>query len=218
MAIRILIADDHRLLRAGLKALLSSDANLEVVGEATTGAEALQAVITLRPDIALMDIGMAGNEGLEATREVISTVPETRVVILTMHEDSAMLKESLRAGASGYVIKRAAESELIDAIYAVQRGIIYVHPSLMRTLVAPPPRVKSVVQEEANSLTSREIDILKLIVKGHTNRQIADTLSISVRTVETHRANLMGKLDLHSRVDLVRYANDHHFSKTDQEN
>lgn len=209
MAIRILIADDHRILRAGLKSLLTSDANLEVVGEATTGEEALQAVVRLRPDIVLMDIGMPGNEGLEATREVIQSVPETRVLMLTMHEDSAMLQECLRAGASGYIIKRAAESELIDAIYAVKRGIIYVHPSLMRTLVTPPPRTAPVAQEDPDTLTLREVDILKLIVKGHTNRQIADSLSISVRTVETHRANLMEKLNLHSRVDLVRYASDH---------
>lgn len=208
MAIRILIADDHRILRAGLKSLLTSDANLEVVGEATTGEEALQAVVRLRPDIVLMDIGMPGNEGLEATREVIQSVPETRVLMLTMHEDSAMLQECLRAGASGYIIKRAAESELIDAIYAVNRGIIYVHPSLMRALVTP-PRLAPVAQEDPDALTSREIDILRLIVKGHTNRQIADALSISVRTVETHRANLMEKLNLHSRVDLVRYASEH---------
>lgn len=208
MAIRILIADDHRIMRAGLKSLLNSDANLEVVGEATTGEEALQAVAQLRPDIALMDIGMPGNEGLEATREVIQSMPQTRVLMLTMHEDSAMLQECLRAGASGYIIKRAAESELIDAIYAVNRGIIYVHPSLMRALVTP-PRLAPVAQEDPDALTSREIDILRLIVKGHTNRQIADALSISVRTVETHRANLMEKLNLHSRVDLVRYASEH---------
>lgn len=208
MAIRILIADDHRIMRAGLKSLLTSDANLEVVGEATNGEEALQAVARLRPDIALMDIGMPGNEGLEATREVIQSMPQTRVLMLTMHEDSAMLQECLRAGASGYIIKRAAESELIDAIYAVNRGIIYVHPSLMRALVTP-PRLAPVAQEDPDALTSREIDILKLIVQGHTNRQIADALSISVRTVETHRANLMEKLNLHSRVDLVRYASEH---------
>ncbi|TLN24883.1 response regulator transcription factor, partial [bacterium] len=122
MAIRILIADDHRILRAGLKSLLTSDPNMEVVGEATTGTEALQAAQTLRPNIILMDIGMPGNEGLEATREVISSVPDSRVLMLTMHEDSAMVQECLRAGASGYIIKRAAESELIDAIYAVNRG------------------------------------------------------------------------------------------------
>lgn len=209
MAIRILIADDHRILRAGLKSLLTSDSNLEVVGEATTGQEALQAAQALRPDIVLMDIGMPGNEGLEATREMIQVVPEARVLMLTMHEDSAMLQESLRAGASGYIIKRAAESELIDAIYAVRRGIIYVHPSLMRGLVTPVQKSTPSRREDPNTLTLREVDILRLIVKGHTNRQIADALNISVRTVETHRANLMEKLNLHSRVELVRYASEH---------
>lgn len=209
MAIRILIADDHRILRAGLKSLLTSDSNLEVVGEATTGVEALQAAQALRPDIVLMDIGMPGNEGLEATREMIQVVPEARVLMLTMHEDSAMLQECLRAGASGYIIKRAAESELIDAIYAVNRGIIYVHPSLMRGLVTPVQKSTSSRREDPNTLTLREVDILRLIVKGHTNRQIADALNISVRTVETHRANLMEKLNLHSRVELVRYASEH---------
>lgn len=209
MAIRILIADDHRILRAGLKSLLTSDSNLEVVGEATTGQEALQAAQALRPDIVLMDIGMPGNEGLEATREMIQVVPEARVLMLTMHEDSAMLQECLRAGASGYIIKRAAESELIDAIYAVRRGIIYVHPSLMRGLVTPVQKSTPSRREDPNTLTLREVDILRLIVKGHTNRQIADALNISVRTVETHRANLMEKLNLHSRVELVRYASEH---------
>ncbi|MRR30001.1 response regulator transcription factor [bacterium] len=215
MAIRILIADDHRILRAGLKSMLNADANLEVIGEATNGEEALQAAQKLRPNIVLMDIGMPGNEGLEATRQLVQLVPEARVLMLTMHEDSALVQECLRAGASGYIIKRAAESELIDAIYAVSRGIIYVHPSLMRSLVTPPSKTNGHISAANEPLTLREVEILKLIVKGYTNHQIADTLTISVRTVETHRANLMSKLDLHSRVDLVRYASEHKLIKTE---
>jgi len=214
MAIRILIADDHRILRAGLRSLLSGDLNFEVVGEATTGDEALLAAQTLRPDIVLMDIGMPGNEALEATRQLIQSVPETRVLMLTMHEDSAVLQECLRMGASGYIIKRAAESELSDAIYAVTRGMIYVHPSMMRALVAPPSRPAAPTPAEPEPLTTRETEVLKLIVQGHTSRQIADVLNISVRTVETHRSNLMGKLNLHSRVDIVRYANEHDLNQT----
>jgi len=209
MPIRIVIADDHRILRAGLRTLLNADPNLDVVGEATNSQEALDAVRELHPDILLMDIGMPGPDALSATRQVVQEAPDTRVLMLTMHEDGALMQEYLRSGASGYIIKRAAESELIDAIYAVWRGMIYVHPSLMRALVTPPQKPASPTTDEAEPLTTREVEILRLIVQGHTNRQIADSLNISVRTVETHRANLMDKLNLHSRVDLVRYASEH---------
>lgn len=215
MAIRILIADDHGILRGGLKSLLSADPNMQVVGEANSGAEAIRLASELKPNIALMDIGMPGNEGLDATRQLVQDFPDTRVIILTMHEDGALLQESLRAGASGYIIKRAAEAELIDAIYAVNRGIIYIHPSLMPLLVARP--VKSSVSKvtDSDDLTDREKEILTLIVQGYTNREMGDSLNISVRTVETHRSNIMEKLNLHSRVDLVRYAKEHKLIKGD---
>jgi two-component system response regulator NreC len=215
MAIRILIADDHGILRAGLKSLLSADPNMQVVGEANNGNDALRLTKELRPDVALMDIGMPGNEGLEATRQLIQEFPITRVIILTMHEDSALLHESLRAGASGYIIKRAVEAELIDAIYAVNRGIIYIHPSLMPLLVARPVKSEFARFSDPDSLTEREVEILTLIVQGYTNREMGDSLKISVRTVETHRSNIMEKLNLHSRVDLVRYAKDHNLLKTE---
>lgn len=215
MAIRIIIADDHGILRAGLKSFLSADPNMQVIGEANSGAEALRLARELKPNIAIMDIGMPGNEGLDATRQLIQEFPDTRVIMLTMHEDGALLQESLRAGASGYIIKRAVEAELIDAIYAVNRGIIYIHPSLMPLLVARP--VKSSVSKVADSepLTDREKEILTLIVQGYTNREMGDSLNISVRTVETHRSNIMEKLNLHSRVDLVRYAKQHKLIKGD---
>ncbi len=209
MAIRIVIADDHRILRAGLKTLLCSDPGIEVVGEATSGDEAIQKAQELHPDIVLLDIGMPGMNTLEATRCLVQNLPDTRVLILTMHEDSALVQEYLRAGASGYIVKRAAESELVDAIYAVWRGMIYVHPALMRTLISLPDKSTHKATTDVDTLTSREIEILRYIVKGHTNRQIADALNISVRTVETHRSNLMDKLGLHSRVELVRYATEH---------
>ena len=209
MAIRIIIADDHGILRAGLKSLLGADPNLEVVGEANNGLDTLRLVKELKPNIALMDIGMPGNEGLDATRQLIRDFPETRVIILTMHEDGALLQETLRAGASGYIIKRAVEAELIDAIYAVNRGIIYIHPSLMPLLVARPVKGDVAKFSDPDTLTEREKEILTLIVQGYTNREMGDTLNISVRTVETHRSNIMEKLNLHSRVDLVRYAKEH---------
>jgi two-component system response regulator NreC len=214
MSIRIVIADDHRILRAGLKTYLSSDLNLEIVGEATTFEESIQQVNELHPDILLMDIGMPGMDGLDALQKLKKTAPETRILVLTMHEDSALVQAYIHAGASGYIIKRAAESELIDAIYAVWRGIIYVHPSLMRSLVAPHLDI-SPGQFQPEKLTSREAEVLRLIVQGYTNRQIAASLNISVRTVETHRGNIMDKLNLHSRVDLVRYAAQHGLVKMD---
>lgn len=209
MATRILIVDDHRLLRAGLKTLLNSDPNLEVVGEATNGEEALNVVQQTQPDVVLMDLAMTGMDGLEATRRLVQIQPNIRVLIMTMHEDSELMKECVRAGAKGYIIKRAAESELVDAIYAVQRDVIYIHPSLMQSLISPAPKLGMQATREAEPLSAREIEVLQFIVKGYTNRQISEALSISVRTVETHRSNVMDKLDLHSRVELVRYATEH---------
>jgi two-component system, NarL family, response regulator NreC len=215
MSIKILIADDHQILRAGLKTLLNADPNFEVIGEATDGNEAIEAAEKLKPDIVLMDISMPGKDGMEATRELVKILPDVRILILTMHEDFAILKEIIKSGASGYIIKRAAESELINAIYAVWRGIVYVHPTLMQSLMNSPDKSTTPTSNEDEPLTIRETEILRYIVGGFTNRQIANALSISVRTVETHRSNLMDKLNLHSRVDLVRYAAEHGLQKWD---
>jgi len=212
MRIRILISDDHRILRAGVKALLNADEGLEVIGEATNAEETMAIIAESQTDIVLLDIGMPGNENLNLTRQIIESAPKVRVLILTMHEDSALLQECLRLGASGYIIKRAAESELIDAIYAIQRGMVYVHPSLIQALVTLPHKVNK-RSNEVEELTSREIDVLQLIVEGNTNRQISESLHISVRTVESHRSNIMEKLNLHSRVELVRYANENNLTK-----
>lgn len=210
MAIRILIADDHRIMRAGLKSLLNADPGLEVVGEATTSNEAMVIVKELLPDVILLDIGMPGNENLEALKEMVKISPEIKILILTMHEDTELLQECLRLGASGYIIKRAAESELVDAIYAVQRGIVYVHPEMIQSLVSRTNKFMK-QSKEIETLTNREIEVLVLIAKGNTNRQISEQLSISTRTVETHRSNIMDKLNLHSRVELVRYASENKF-------
>ena len=209
MSIRILIVDDHRILRAGLKTLFSSDPNLVVVGEAASAEEAIPLTEEIRPDVILMDISMPESNSLEATRQIAKDLPKTRVLILTMHEDSSLLQAYLQAGAAGYIIKRAAESELIDAIYAVWRGMIYVHPSLIRSLTDPIQPSTPLRLDNNNTLTARELEVLRMAARGYTNRQIAVILKISARTVETHRANLMEKLNLHSRVELARYAEEH---------
>jgi two-component system, NarL family, response regulator NreC len=208
MSLRILIADDHGVMRAGLRALLNAEADLEVVGEAATSDDALRLVTQLCPDIVLMDISMPGpaGNGIEVTRRMREIAPAARVLILTMHEDKGLLREAVKAGASGYILKRAAEAELKGAIDTVAGGDLYIHPSMVRALIAeatPAPVVRKV---DAEGLSPREMDILRLIVQGYTNHQMADELNISVRTVESHRANLMSKLNVRSRVELVRYA------------
>jgi len=205
MGIRTLIVDDHGVLRAGLRALLAGEADLEVVGEAADGDEALRMAGELSPEVVLMDITMPGMDGIEATRKLLAEMPSARVLLLTVHADSSLLREALQAGAAGYILKRAVESELINAIRAVARGDLYIDPAMTRALLTEPAR--NPCRDNLNeTLTSRETEVLQLIAGGYTNRQIAEKLTISVRTVEGHRANIMGKLDLRSRVELVRYA------------
>lgn len=208
MSLQILIADDHGVMRAGLRALLNAEPDLTVVGEAATSDEALNLVTKLCPDIVLMDIsipGSAGN-GIEATRTLRELAPTTRVLILTMHEDKGLLREAVRAGAAGYILKRAAEAELKNAIDTVAQGELYIHPSMVRALIAEAAPATLARKTEVEGLSPREMDILRLIVQGYTNHQMAAALNISVRTVESHRANLMSKLNVRSRVELVRYA------------
>ncbi len=205
MPLRVLIADDHGVLRAGLRALLKTEEDLQVVDEAADGDTALRLASRLRPDIVLLDLSMPGPGGIEVTRKLKEMLPATRVLILTVHEDETLLREALNAGASGYIIKRAVESELINAIHAVSRGEIYVHPAMTKWLLKEPAPAAPKRRDPA-ALTPREIEVLRLIVQGHTNSQIAEVLRLSVRTIESHRANLMGKLGLQSRVELVRYA------------
>ncbi len=208
MPIRILIADDHSLIRTGLRTILKSQPDLEVVGEAADALEAIQLTKELKPDILLTDISMPGltGGGIEVTRRLRALAIEVAVLILTVHEDETLLREAIQAGASGYLIKRAAEAELISAVQAVAHGDMYIHPAMTRALLSGLAAPRAAPPNTVESLTQREIDVLRLLAKGYTNRQIADTLNVSVRTVEGHRANLMDKLNVHSRVELTSCA------------
>lgn len=206
MSMRILIADDHGIMRAGLRALLDTEPDLEVIGEAEDGKHALQLARALKPDIILMDISMPGCSGIEATRLLAEHCPQTRVLILTMHDDKSLLQAAIQSGASGYVLKRAVESELINAVRAVARGDLYVHSSMTRALLETASYTPSPKGDAVENLTPREVEVLQLIASGYTNRQIAEKLTVSVRTVESHRANLIDKLGIRTRVELLRYA------------
>ena len=208
-AIRILIADDHGIMRAGLRALLNAEADMDIIGEAANSADALSIAEALHPDIAILDLSMPGAGGIEVTRRLCATCPNMRTLILTVHEDQAMLREALSAGAAGYIIKRAIEAELIMAIRAIHNGDRYVHPYMAAALLQTGSPNRRHGTEPRETLTPREIDILQHIALGYTNRQTADALHISIRTVETHRAHLMAKLQLEGRAALVRYAREH---------
>jgi two-component system response regulator NreC len=203
---KILIADDHAIVRTGLRTLLKEESSMELVGEATGGYEAIKLVEDTTPDILLLDLSMPDLDGIAVTKKIKPRFPDLRILILTIHEDQAMLREAIRAGASGYILKRAAEAELISAINILMRGDMYVDPAMVRELFDETARTKRSKYENIEPLTPRETEVLTYIVQGYTNRQIGEVLNISVRTVEGHRANLSGKLGLQSRVDLVRYA------------
>jgi two-component system, NarL family, response regulator NreC len=209
MTIRLLIADDHGVLRAGLRVLLNSEPDFEVVGEAADGKDAVEKAEKLQPDVMIMDISMPEMDGLEATRLIQKSCPNIQVLLLTVHEDDRLIRAALKAGAAGYITKRAAEAELVTAVEAVMRGEMYVHPSMMRLLLKElvPKEVES--QAEDTNLTPREKEVLQLIAQGHTNVQIAQRLELSPRTVEGHRASLMEKLGLRNRLELVLYAEAH---------
>ncbi len=202
--IRVLLTDDHAILRVGLRAFLERYDDVEVVGEAQDGAEAVRCVQELQPDIVLMDIAMPGMNGLKATQQIRQQYPATRVLILTQHEDRQYVMPLLQAGASGYVLKRALGADLISALRTVAKGGTFLYPSVATTVLEQVQRPRA--QGGTTALTPRETEILKHIARGESNPQIAAALSLSVKTVDWHRTNLMSKLDLHSVADLVRYA------------
>jgi len=206
---RVVIADDHAIVRTGLRALIHDEIGLDLIGEAAGGYEAIELVEKNQPEVLVLDISMPDLDGISVTRRLKQNFPDLHILILTLHEDEAMLKEAIKAGASGYILKRAAESELISAIQVILRGDMYVDPSMLRSLLGEPKPATPHQSTPMETLTSRETEILKLIVEGYTNRQIGEHLNISIRTVEGHRANISDKLGLHSRLELVRYARQH---------
>ena len=206
--IKIMLADDHVVVRSGLRMLLEARPDIDIVAEAESGREAVEKSKIVRPDVILMDIQMPDMNGIEATERIKEVSPQTAVLALTMHEDDHYFFQMLHAGASGYVPKRAAPDELINAIRTVHEGHVFLYPSLASRLVQDYlKRAESgdqpMVQDD---LTPRELEVLTLIAEGMTNAEIAEELVISVKTVDRHRENIMRKLNMHSRIDLVKYA------------
>jgi two-component system response regulator NreC len=208
MATRLLLVDDHAVVRSGLRMLLSAESDVEVVGEASTAWEAIDAAQAISPDVILMDIGLPDLSGIEATREIKKRLPKVAVVALTIHEDEEYFFKMLEAGASAYVPKRAAPEELLTAIRAAAAGEVYLYPSLAKLLVTDYLNQEHAPDLKANldGLTDREREVLSYLAEGTSNEEIAVSLVISPKTVERHRENIMRKLQLHSRAELVRYA------------
>lgn len=210
--IRILIADDHAVLRAGLKMLIESQPDMTVVGEAGDGETTLQLAHALTPDVLLLDITMPGTDGLAVLRSIAQISQKTRSLILTMHEEEAILRAALSAGAAGYVLKRTVETLLLEAVRSVMRGETFLDPAisplLIRSYLDQPPLQEGESPKEPlpDGLTAREVEVLRLVARGYTNREIAETLVISIKTVETHKAHLAAKLGLKTRAEMLRYA------------
>lgn len=207
--IRIVLADDHAVLRAGLRLLLDARPDMQVVGEAADGADVLALTRDLRPDIVLLDLSMPRLGGLEVLPLLRQQIPESRVLILTMHDDESYLRQALAVGASGYVLKQAADVELLSALKAVAQGDLYVQPSMTRALlkdVLPKGDETTGAAQSWENLSEREKEVLRLVALGHTGKEIADQLSLSIKTVETYRERGMEKLGLRHRAALVRFA------------
>ncbi len=206
--IRVIIADDHTLVREGVRMILAKEPGIEVVGEAGDGQQALELVEISRPDVVIMDISMPGMDGIEATQKLKERHPELSVLALTMHEDESYVFQLLRAGAAGYVLKRAAAQDLVQAVRATARGEAFLYPSVARKVLEDYLKRAEAGEnrERYDGLTEREKEILTQVAQGLSNQQIAEKLFISIKTVQTHRAHIMEKLNLHDRTELVRYA------------
>lgn len=206
--IRVLIAEDHAIVREGLRTLMEAQPDIEVVGEATNGEEAVNKTREVQPDIVLMDITMPVLNGLEATRQIKQNSPGVRILVLTMHESDEYFFSILEAGASGYFIKGGSSAELVSALRAVWRGDVFIYPVMAKKLLSDYlHRVKAGQDKESyDGLTDRQREVLKLIAEGYTNQEIADLLVLSVATVQTHRAHIMAKLEFRSRTELIKYA------------
>jgi DNA-binding NarL/FixJ family response regulator len=203
--VKVLIVDDHAIMRDGIRALLGIHDDLEIVGEASEGREAVDKAQELRPDVIIMDIAMPGMDGLEATRRITKKNPRVKVLVLTQHGNKEYVLSTIKAGAVGFVPKRALGSELVSAIRAVYAGDTFLYPSAATALVEE-YRQKAETGEPYDQLTAREREILKLVAEGHSSREIAEMLFISLKTVLGHRSKIMEKLDLHNRAELVKYA------------
>lgn len=206
---RVLLAEDHTIVRKGLRSLLDKETGIKVVGEAEDGRKAIVKAEDLHPDVVVMDIAMHGLNGLEATRQIKKRFPDMKILILTMHTNEEYVLQTLKAGASGYLVKKAAPAELISAINAVHKGDSFLSPSISRTVIDEYIRRSKEIsegEEGFEQLTVREREVLQLIAEGHKTREIAELLYISIKTVETHRAHIMNKLDIHSTAELTRYA------------
>ncbi len=205
--LRIFLAEDHVMVRTGLKTLIDAEKDMEVVGEASDGTTAVKKASELRPDVAVMDISLPQLSGTQATQQLKQSCPEVHVLALTVHEDKSYLREVLEAGASGYVLKRAAAEDLIRAIRLVAGGNVYLDPHMAGSIVGTLMRKRSPKQlVQGNQLSDREMEVLRLIAKGYSNKEIAGQLNLSVKTIETYKTRSMDKIGLHSRTDIVRYA------------
>lgn len=207
MNIRLLLADDHLLFRAGLKSMLEKSSDLEIVGEAVDGHATLQLAEKLSPDIILLDISMPGLNGLEALRRLSETQPGIRVIILSMHSDRRYVTESIKAGAKGYVLKDSTVEELVTAIRTIMRGEVYLSSRIAKVLVSDYVSLTAATEATSDSsLTTREREVLQLVAEGYSTKDVASRLCNSIKTVETHRKRIMDKLDIHSVAELTRYA------------
>lgn len=200
---RVLLADDHSIVRKGIGMLINAQADLEVVGEAETGREAIAEAIRLKPEVVVIDVSMPELNGIEGTRQICDELPQTKVICLSMHRDAMYVREVLRAGAKGYLLKDSSDDDLIRAIRAVSRGEAFLSPAVSSAVLTD---YRKHVTNPVDSLTSREREILTMIADGKANKEIATALNLSVYTVETHRGSVMEKLDLHNTGDIVRFA------------
>ncbi len=208
MSIRVLVADDHTIIRSGIRLLLERETGFEVVAEASDGRQAVELADKERPDVVMLDIGMPNLNGIEATKQITARLPQTKVIVLSMHSDEAYVLKALRAGARGYLLKDSAESDIMNAIRAVQQGKAYFSPEISRMLMDDYMRQlqQRGMDDSYDLLTTREREILQMLAEGKTNKEIASMLNLSPYTVETHRSHILQKLNLHTLPELILYA------------